>query len=431
MYTIRQDSENKLLLENKGDYDFLLIVFTYSYFEVFGIFENSGGAGCDYLINIIEVGPDETAEPENGKIKISPRTTWKAKVYGQNDNVNLAPENADFLYDETFQVKGDVCVKYPPSPAIPDAQVIITDDQEPPNILADETIKAGEVKEIDIIPLLRPIDVIVRYSNGLIINTFENEPAGVDLDLTTIAFPPFEQEMIDIIDYAEANNIDLPTSLELAKQNNFISLLKIAGVWDKTDVIYWLRGSGSLAWKSINMKNPNAHRIDWFGGVINNVSGVEGDGVNGVGLTNWNAAIDGVNYTLNNASRRGYVSKTPTDVARLLDVPDNTGAANFIALRSIPSRINDSATGSLNFANSVGYKAIIRRNPTEKIYVQNETINTDLSDSTSIHSGIQALFGRVNFAPLSSDIGLGFYATGAALTDAESMAERDAYLSSI
>lgn len=113
MYTILQDSSNKIQLPFKGNYDFILIRFTNRNKAVTAVFENLAGLGCDYDINIVEVGSDGVVDLNNGEIKLSPRATWKAKIYGQSDNVNLALMNATYLYDYYFQVKGDSCTVYP------------------------------------------------------------------------------------------------------------------------------------------------------------------------------------------------------------------------------------------------------------------------------------------------------------------------------
>ena len=114
MYTIQQATANKIVIPYDGnDYDFLLIVFTYSCYESVGIFENLAPGGCDYEIIVNEVGRDGTSDPENGDVKISPRSTWTTAVYGQNNNTNLLPQFATLIDVYKSQVKGDSCVVYP------------------------------------------------------------------------------------------------------------------------------------------------------------------------------------------------------------------------------------------------------------------------------------------------------------------------------
>lgn len=114
MYTIQQATANKIVIPFNGtNYDFLLIVFTYSCYESVGIFENVAGAGCDYEIVVNEVGSDGTVDPENGNVKISPRSTWTTAVYGQDNNTNLLPQFATLIDVYKTQVKGDSCIVYP------------------------------------------------------------------------------------------------------------------------------------------------------------------------------------------------------------------------------------------------------------------------------------------------------------------------------
>lgn len=141
MYTILQDTSNKIQLPFKGNYDYILIVFTNRNKIVTAVFENLAGLGCDYDISIVEVGSAGTVDLRNGRIKLSPRATWKAVIYGQDNNNNLSKDNAVELYSYNFQIKGDSCKVYPiVQSGCPDSNVIINGQG---GQIADQTISSG------------------------------------------------------------------------------------------------------------------------------------------------------------------------------------------------------------------------------------------------------------------------------------------------
>lgn len=141
MFTILQDSSNNLKLPFKGNYNFLLISFKYRNKTVDAIFENTAGIGCDYEINIIEVGETGTVGLRNGRLKLSPRGTWKATIYGQDNNTNLSINNAVKLHEYDFQVKGESCKVYPVvSNTCPDSNLIVNGQG---GVIVNQDIQSG------------------------------------------------------------------------------------------------------------------------------------------------------------------------------------------------------------------------------------------------------------------------------------------------
>lgn len=153
MYTIQQDSANKIVIPYNGtDYDFLLIVFSYSCYESVGIFENTAPSGCDYEIIVTEVGREGISDPENGQVKISPRSTWSGGVYGQDNNTNLFPQYASLIDVYKFQVKGVSCNVYPNlSPQIDclPATIIINDNEG--TEIVNTTVESGATETFNIV----------------------------------------------------------------------------------------------------------------------------------------------------------------------------------------------------------------------------------------------------------------------------------------
>lgn len=288
---------------------------------------------------------------------------------------------------------------------------------------------------------LPDVEVIVRYSNGVIAQTFENEPAGVNLDLTTGIFPPYEPELLAKIAYAEANAIPLPTALDLAKENNFIFLQKQFGVINITDIMYWFAGTGVLVWKGINIINPNSgFNITWVGGVINTLQGVEGNALNAYGSTNYIPTLNGGYFTEQNASRSFYVYKQPNTVGiRLVDYnrsvapqinsPSNqfglngSNSAQLINYSSVPGNLISAITG-------VDYYCITRDGLTAKIRKGITDYNLTVNGSIVGNTEFQIL--GTNLAGGSySNAGLAYYRIGANLSNDLLTAERSNILASL
>lgn len=121
---------------------------------------------------------------------------------------------------------------------------------------------------------------------------------------TRIDLPAFDASYKDILDIAIFLGYSLPSIDQQAKQNTFLVTLKTIGVWNKLDVLYVFAQNGSSAFATINWKNPSANQSTLINApTFVTDGGFKGNGTSNYIDTNFNPATQGVNYTLNNASR--------------------------------------------------------------------------------------------------------------------------------
>lgn len=189
MLTILQDTINKIQIFNTVEFTHLLIVFTYRHKQVVGIFANQSVDCPYYLIDIIEVGENGTVNNELGEIKLSPQSTWKGTVYGQNSDSNIDPSNATLIQAYDFQVKGVNPNTYPViSPDIDCLPATVIVEDQNGNELANQQIASGET---DIIILNTPTEPLYTYPYDLF-NTGQDVvfAQGDDKDIRDTVYIP-------------------------------------------------------------------------------------------------------------------------------------------------------------------------------------------------------------------------------------------------
>lgn len=153
-----------------------------------------------------------------------------------------------------------------------------------------------------------------------------------------------------VLDHADALGISKPTIAVSRLLNTFIVALKNAGIWVRLDLLYVWMHDGSYQFSCINFKNPgtftlipSSTRPRQLGNVGMTTEGLASCTFS----TNWTPSIDGVNYTLNDASIFFYDSK---------DITSN--GANYAALSNSSTRytlLNTRLTSTLFYAiNSAG-----------------------------------------------------------------------------
>lgn len=159
-------------------------------------------------------------------------------------------------------------------------------------------------------------DTIFRADEG----TF-TEGSIITLISGDVEFVPHARTQA-VIDYAIANDIPVPGPSSLMRLNNVVIGIDELGLWNIFDIFYWMVGAGSLAFKTINIANP-AKSGTAEGGLINEVRGTKGNGVDGRINTNFGAS-DWVAMKANDASHLMYhYGATGTGAG-----PSITGALN-------------------------------------------------------------------------------------------------------
>jgi hypothetical protein len=232
---------------------------------------------------------------------------------------------------------------------------------------------------------------LVRTGSGLWVDSQGLVPTSEGLSL--LATLPIDPDYQAILDYATANGIPLPSAPEQIMNNATMYDLKASGVWDKSDALWVTINVGNSAFATLNWKNPASFRLVIVNSVTwDNVNGFEGDGVSGHVTTGFNAAIHGVNYTLNNAGIMFNVTTAASLVTTpLIGLTTTRGRVSNSAID--PQRINSdtSFTASAVMAGT-GMRSINRISSTQVTFVNDATSSTLTLASTAVTSDSFMLF---------------------------------------
>lgn len=191
-------------------------------------------------------------------------------------------------------------------------------------------------------------------------------------------------DLQSVLGRAVALGYTLPSSEQIAKQSNLISSLQAAGIWRLLDVFY-IMNAGSQEYSTLNFKNPNVNQITLLNSPAwANNGGFTGNGTNSYLNTNFNPVTQGVNYTLDNASRIIWVK---TDSGSLIDGITTSGNNRSTTILSTQQRINQGTTNlnaSANLA-GVGLKAINRTsNSNVDIFVNTTQLSRTAASSSVV-----------------------------------------------
>ena len=182
-----------------------------------------------------------------------------------------------------------------------------------------------------------------------------------------------------LLDRAVALGYSVPNSTILAELSNFYE--DTDDVLSLLDIAYMGGNGGSQAFSFLNIINPSLYEIDAPAGITYGTTGWLPNGTTQYLSTNWNPATNGVNYTLNAASRGAWVRVLPATVL-VIDGTITTGSRNTMRSQSSSTlqKINQGSgalAGALDFtgtdyvainrsdANAIqGYKALVKTETT-------------------------------------------------------------------
>jgi hypothetical protein len=205
---------------------------------------------------------------------------------------------------------------------------------------------------------------------------------------------PIDSDYQAILNFATANSIALPSAAEQTMNNATMYDLKASGVWAKSDALWVTTNVGNSAFATLNWKNPASFRLVVVNSVTwSNVTGFQGDGVSGHMTTSFNAATNGVNYTLNNAGIMFSVTiaaSTSPSRSPLIGLSTTRGRVSNSAID--PQRINSdtNSTASIVMAGT-GMRSINRISSTEVTFVGATSATLTLA-STAVTSDSFMLF---------------------------------------
>jgi hypothetical protein len=212
-----------------------------------------------------------------------------------------------------------------------------------------------------------------------------------------------------VLNYATSLGYTLPSSANQVKQNDLLVALKAGGVWEKLDTFALFANDGSsdfglICWKRLALMTA-VNSPTWTSN-----QGFTGNGTSSYIDTNFNPSVNGVNYTLDNASRYALFTGTNTTI------DGNSVGSQYNQFRrgsSTAHTINSSnlLNSSFSFAENV-IISIHRTSANDVTLFNNKTPSERTSLSGVLPNVNQFILRRTT---LYSDNMVKFYAMGASL----------------
>ena len=209
-------------------------------------------------------------------------------------------------------------------------------------------------------------------------------------------------ELQAILDRADLEGYTKPSSLVQSEMDTLILAQQASGIWDKEDVFFnFAYNDATLQdFSRIDWKSPTGTLGTLFGGISYGIQGFAGDGVNGKFDTGFTPSTDGVNYTLDDASRFMVLGTLQGSGGGGIDFNSAPGFSNTMQFgNSAVHRINQSS-GNLNAAANLindGFKGINRTSSTNVELFNKSTQISRTATSTSLDAGTQTVLGGFSF----------------------------------
>lgn len=224
--------------------------------------------------------------------------------------------------------------------------------------------------------------------------TATNAIGSASANSNQVAVASFDSDYQAILNKGTSLGYTLPTDSVKLKQNALLTSLKADGVWAKLDVFYVFAQDGSAEFATLNWKNPNANQAIITSAptfVVN--GGFQGNGTSSYIDTNFNPATQGVQYTLNNASRYFFSHAITATGATRFDGNTNSGINTIFRNSFNSQRINCGSTNNLavafNYTTAVDTKSIHRTSSVDVTLYNGTTGLSTTQTSTGINSAPQ------------------------------------------
>jgi hypothetical protein len=209
-----------------------------------------------------------------------------------------------------------------------------------------------------------------------------------------------------ILEYAILQGYTLPSVDQQALQNQLISDLKNAGIWNKLDIFYVFATNGDQNFARLNWKNPSLYRTT---NVTSDPIFRTNIGFTGPNRLNTNfPSTNGVNYTLNDASRHAWVYFSYGGNQRIdsaIISNDNTMENRNGSYQSI----NSSQVATATNLSGTGMKSIHRLSSTSVIVINGTTQQPYSAATTGLSASPQYIFGGT--------VDISMYSMGASLVN--------------
>lgn len=172
------------------------------------------------------------------------------------------------------------------------------------------------------------------------INSGGSEPATSSNSVYT-----FDADFNAVKSRATTLGYTLPNTAGQKHYNSLVLELKANSFWTALDVFYLFANNGSTGFGQLNWKSPNNHQCT----LVNaptwaSNSGYTLNGTNQYIDTNFNPAVSGVAYTLNNAGRYAYLMRTSTTNNQRID--GNSTADNNAMIISSSNNLHSINSGT-------------------------------------------------------------------------------------
>lgn len=241
----------------------------------------------------------------------------------------------------------------------------------------------------------------------------------------------------ELMDYAYSNNIETPPTSNLRALNYLYKNLESEGL-DMFDLLYnFAYINTPEQFKLLNLWNKRGYDGTAYGGLMWSNEGVQGNGVNGYIVTNFNPSllVEGQKYQLNNASRGGVVSNIGTSIGNNATMDSATSQYNHLRINIDGQFAINSGQSSINGGNmaGVGFKGVNRFSQENITLINRETLYNN-SAEVSILPTLNQVILRGIFSVNYYDGTLSSYFIGAALIYEQTQTFRqiyNKYLSSI
>jgi hypothetical protein len=237
----------------------------------------------------------------------------------------------------------------------------------------------------------------------------------------------FDADYQAVLNRAVALGYTLPSASQRIKQNTLVLALKSGGIWTKLDVLYIFANDGGSNFGTLNWKAPTLNQATLINSpTFTNNQGFTGNGTSSYINTNFNPATQGVNYTLNNASRHNFV-RTQSITASTLDGVGSGNSNATVGVNTTLLRINQGATSlptSADYSGSNVLKSIHRTSVSNVELFVGTTQTSRTFNSTTVINEQQLILARgVNVTGSYGGSQVSMYSMGANL-----VAENTAYV---
>jgi hypothetical protein len=204
----------------------------------------------------------------------------------------------------------------------------------------------------------------------------------------------FDADYQAVLNRAVALGYTLPSASQRIIQNNLVLSLKSGGVWTKLDILYIFANDGGQDFGTLNWKAPTLNQST----LINTPTFTTNEGFMGNGTssyidTNFNPSTQGVNYSLNNASRYAYVFSSSTGQR----FEGNALDSNNMRIGTYTThKINSGSVNTLNsaftYSTTKGMKSIHRTTLTDVLLYNASVGENRLLTSTNLPNANQFIF---------------------------------------